>query len=213
MLIVCANLSNLLLARAATRQKEMAIRAALGAGRGRLIRQMLTESIVLSGCGAALGLLLAASGTRVLRHLDAFSIPLLESVHVDFGALGFTLLLAVLTGLIFGVIPALQVPATAFHDSLKDATRGSSQGRKHAWIRVALVVSEVALACSLLIGAGLLIRSFLRVLDVNIGFQPERAAALRVDPGPQYSTQTQRNLYFDEVLRRVTSLPGFKPPG
>jgi predicted permease len=213
MLIVCANLSNLLLARAATRQKEMAIRAALGAGRGRLIRQMLTESIVLSGCGAVLGLIFAVSATRVLRHLDAFSIPLLESVHVDFGALGFALLLAVLTGLLFGVIPALQVPATAFHDSLKDASRGSSHGRKHAWIRGTLVVSEVALACSLLVGAGLLIRSFLSVLDVNVGFQPERAAALRVDPSSQYSTQAQRNLYFDEALRRVRLLPGIQAAG
>jgi predicted permease len=213
MLIVCANLSNLLLARAATRQKEMAIRAALGAGRGRLVRQMLTESIVLSSCGATLGLMLAAAGTRVLRHLDAFSIPLLESVQVDFVALGFTALLAVLAGLIFGLVPALQVPATAVHDSLKEGARGSSQGRKHAWIRGTLVVSEVALACILLVGAGLLIRSFLRVLDVNIGFLPERAAALRVDPSSQYSTQAQRNAYFDEALRRVRSLPGIQAAG
>jgi predicted permease len=174
---------------------------------------MLSESIVLSGCGAALGLMLAASGTRVLRNLDAFSIPLLEGIQVDFRALGFALLLAVLTGLALGVIPALQVPATAFHDSLKDATRGSSQGRKHAWIRGTLVVSEVALACSLLIGAGLLIRSFLRVLDVNMGFQPERAAALRIDPGSQYSTQALRNTFFDEALRRVRSLPGIQAAG
>jgi predicted permease len=213
MLIVCANLCNLLLARAATRQKEMAIRVALGAGRGRLIRQMLTESIVLSGCGAVLGLVFAATGTRVLRHLDAFSIPLLESVHVDFGALAFTLLLAVLTGLIFGVVPAFQIPATAVHDSLKDAIRGSSQSRKHAWIRGTLVVSEVALACILLVGAGLLIRSFLRVLDVNVGFQPERAAALRIDPSSNYSTQAERNAYFDEALRRVRFLPGIQAAG
>jgi predicted permease len=213
MLIVCANLSNLLLARSATRQKEMAIRAALGAGRGRLIRQMLTESIVLSGCGAVLGLMFAAAGTRVLRHLDAFRIPLLESVHVDFGALGFTLLLAVLTGLVFGLVPALQVPATDVHDSLKEATRGSSQGRKHSWIRGALVISEVALACILLVGAGLLIRSFLRVLDVNLGFQPERAAALRVDPSSQYITQAERNAYLDEALRRVRFLPGIQAAG
>jgi predicted permease len=213
MLIVCANLSNLLLARAATRQKEMAIRAALGAGHGRLVRQMLTESIVLSSCGATLGLLLAEAGTRVLRHLDAFSIPLLESVRVDFVALAFTVLLAVLAGLIFGLVPALQVPTAAVHESLKEGARGSSEGRKHAWIRGALVVSEVALACVLLVGAGLLIRSFLRILDVNLGFQPERAAALRVDPSSQYSTQAQRNAYYDEALRRVRSQPGINAAG
>ena len=149
----------------------------------------------------------------MLRHLDAFSIPLLESVHVDFRALAFTLLLAVLAGLIFGVVPALQIPATAVHDSLKDATRGSSQSRKHTWIRGALVVSEVALACILLVGAGLLIRSFLRVLDVNVGFQPERAAALRIDPSSNYSTQAERNAYFDEALRRVRFLPGIQAAG
>ena len=201
MLIVCANLSNLLLARTATRQKEMAIRAALGAGRSRLIRQMLTESIVLSCCGAVLGLVLAVAGTRVLAHLDAFSIPLLESVRIDGDALAFTLLIAVLTGLIFGLVPALQVPALAVHDALKDTARGSSQGRQHTWIRGALVVSEIAFACVLLVGAGLLMRSFLRVLDVNLGFQPERAAAMRVDPGSRllHAGEAQR------LLRRSRS--------
>jgi predicted permease len=213
MLIVCANLSNLLLARTATRQKEMSIRAALGAGRRRLIRQMLTESLVLSGCGAILGVALSVAGTRVLAHLDAFSIPLLETVQIDFRALAFTLVLTVLTGLIFGLVPALQVPAVAVHDSLKDTNRGSSQGRKHAWIRSALVVSEIALACVLLVGAGLLIRSFLRVLDADLGFQPERAAALRVDPDRQYSTQSLRNAYYSEALRRVKAVPGIEMAG
>jgi predicted permease len=213
MLIVCANLSNLQLARTATRQKEIAIRAALGAGRGRLIQQMLTESVVLSGCGAVLGLILAVTGTRVLAHLDAINIPLLESVRIDAGALGFTLLIAVLTGLIFGLAPALQVPAVAVHENLKDSNRGSSQGKRHTWIRGALVVSEIAMACVLLVGAGLLIRSFLRVLDVNLGFQPERAAVLRIDPSSQYSNQTQRNGYFDEALRRVKSVPGIEGAG
>ena len=213
MLIVCANLSNLLLSRITTRQKEMAIRAALGAGRRRLIRQLLTESLVLSCCGAALGVLLAMTGTRVLAHLDAFSIPLLESVHIDVGALGFALLMAILTGVIFGLVPAFQVPAIAVHESLKDSHRGSSGGKRHAWIRDALVVAEIAFACVLLVGAGLLIRSFLSVLDVNLGFQPERAAALRIDPGPQYATQAQRNAYFDEALRRVRSTTGIDAAG
>ena len=213
MLIVCANLSNLQLARTASRQKEMAVRVALGAGRGRLIRQMLTESVVLSCCAAMLGLILAEAGTRVLAHLDAISLPLLESVHIDAGALGFTVLIAVVTGLIFGLVPALQVRAGAVHDCLKDANRGSSAGKGRNGIRAALVVSEIAFACVLLIGAGLLIRSFLRVLDVDLGFQPERAAALRIDPGPQYSTQAKRNAYFDEALRLVKAVPGVEAAG
>jgi predicted permease len=213
MLIVCANLSNLLLARAATRQKEMAVRAALGAGRGRLIRQLLTESLALCGCGAALGLLLAVTATHVLSRLSVFSIPLLGSVQVDRVALAFTLLVAVLTGLVFGLAPALRVPSLAVHDSLRDGARGSTGGRGLSWIRGGLVVSEVALACVLLVCAGLLIRSFLSVLSVDLGFQPERAAAVRVDPSERYSTQEKRNAYFDEVLRRVATVPGVETAG
>jgi predicted permease len=213
MLIVCANLSNLLLARTAARQKEIAIRTALGAGRGRLIRQMLTESVVLSGCAAVFALILAVAGTRALSRLDAFAIPLLQNVRTDATALGFTLLVALVTGLIFGLMPALSTPAAALHDALKDTSRSSTAGKGRAWIRSALVVSEVAFACVLLVGAGLLIRSFLRVLDVNMGFRPERAAAVRVDPGPQYSTQAQQNVYFDEVLRRVREVPGILSAG
>jgi predicted permease len=213
MLIVCANLSNLLLARGATRKKEIAIRTAMGAGRGRLIGQMLTESLVLSSCGAALGLLLAFVGTRALAHLTSVSIPLLSDVRIDGSVLGFTLVAALLTGLLFGLVPALQVQDLKLHDTLKDSSRGSSQGRGHAWIRGALVVSEIGLACVLLVGAGLLIRSFLRVLDVNMGFRPERAAALRIDPNSSYKTQEARNSYFTEALHRVMDVPGIEGAG
>jgi len=213
MLIVCANLSNLQLARMGTRQKEMAVRAALGAGRQRLLRQMLTESVALSCCGAALGLILAVAGTRALAHLDAFSIPLLRNVRIDTGALGFTLLAAVFTGVLFGLLPAIQVPAFAVQDALKDNGRGSSGSRRHSWIRSGLVVSEIAFACILLVGAGLLIRSFLRVLDVNLGFHPERAAALRIDPSSRFSSAAQQNAYIDEVLRRTRSIPGIAAAG
>ncbi len=213
MLIVCANLSNLLLARTAARQKEIAIRIALGAGRRRLVVQMLTESVALACCGALLGVLLAVVGTRALAHLDAINIPLLQNVRMDTTALAFTLVMAVLTGLIFGLAPALQAPATALHDALKDTSRGSTEGKQRSWIRSSLVVSEIAFACVLLVGAGLLIRSFLRVLDVNLGFRPERAAALRVDPDARYSTQAQQNAYFNEVLRRVKSVPGVEAAG
>ena len=213
MLIVCANLSNLLLARNATRQKEMAIRVALGAARRRLVRQMLTESIVLSGAGAAVGVIVAVIGTRVLTRLDAITIPLLANVQIDLGVLGFTLLIAVVTGLTFGLAPALQVPAIGVNESLKESNRGASASKKHTWIRSSLVVTEIAFASLLLIGAGLLIRSFLRVLDVDLGFQPEQVATIRIDPGSAYSTQAKRNAYFDEALRLVQNTPGIEASG
>jgi predicted permease len=212
MLIVCANLSNLLLARTASRQKEIAIRTALGASRRRLIGQMLTEGIVLSSSGAALGLLLAIGGTRALAHLDAMSVPLLPRAHVDPATLGFTLALALVTGIVFGLAPAFQTPEAMLHDALKDASRGST-GRRRTWMRNALVVSEIAFACVLLVGAGLLLRSFIRVLDVNLGFRPTRAMTIRVDPDRSYSTRDQRTVYFDEVLRRVRAIPGVEGAG
>jgi len=213
MLIVCANLSNLLLARGTTRQKEIAIRATLGAGKMRLIRQMLTESLMLSFCGAIVGLVLAFVGTRVLAHLTSISIPLLGEVHIDVTVLAFTLLIALATGLVFGLLPALQVRGLRLHDTLKDANRGSSVGRGHAWVRNALVISEIGLACVLVVGAGLLIRSFIRVLDVNMGFNPEGTAAVRVDPNASYKTEEQRNAYFTEVLRRVNDIQGITGAG
>ncbi len=212
MLIVCANLSNLQLARLGTRRKEMAVRAALGAGRLRLVRQMLTESVALSCCGAALGLLFAVAGTRAIAHLDAFNIPLLASVRLDGVALGFTLLAAVLTGVLFGLLPALQVPSFAVGEVLKDGSRGSSGGQRQ-WVRNGLVISEIAFACTLLVGAGLLMRSFLRVLDVNPGFRPEGVAALRIDPSFRFKNAEQQNAYIDEVLRRTRSLPGMLAAG
>jgi predicted permease len=213
MLIVCANLSNLLLARGATRQKEIAIRSALGATRGRLIRQMLTESVVLSMCGAVLGLFFAILGTRSLAHLSGVSIPLLGSVSVDVKALAFTVGFALVTGIFFGLVPALHVPAERLNEPLQDSNRGSSTGRRHAWVRSAIVVSEIALACVLIVGAGLLIHSFLRVLDVNLGFQPERAVTLRVDPPASYDNKDKVNAYFLQVLDRVDQIPGVTAAG
>jgi predicted permease len=213
MLIVCANLSNLLLSRSVSRQKEIAIRAALGAGKGRLIRQMLTESVVLSCCGAALGLFIAFVGTGLLARLTSVSIPLLSEVHLDFSVVSFTVVAAISTGIAFGLLPSLQVPGIALHDVLKDSNRGSSQGRSHAWVRNCLVVSEIALACVLLVGAGLLIRSFLRVLDIDLGFHPERAAALRIDPNSTYNSQEKRNAYFTQALHRALEIPGVEAAG
>ncbi len=213
MLIVCANLSNLQLARLGTRQKEMALRAALGAGRSRLLRQMLTESVALSCCGAVLGVVLAVAGTRELAHLHAFNLPLLESVRIDSSALVFTLLAAVASGMLFGLLPALRVTVLSLREGLQDGNRGSSGGKGHAWVRDGLVVSELAFACILLVGAGLLIRSFIRVLDVNLGFRPERTAALRIDPSFRISSLAQQNSFIDEVLHRTRSVPGIVAAG
>jgi predicted permease len=213
MLIVCANLSNLLLARASGRRKEIAVRTALGAGRWRLIQQMLTESIVLSFCGAVLGLVLAIIATRAFAAAPNLSIPLIRYITVDRTAMMFTLLTAMMTGLVFGIVPALQQSKGDLNESLKDSNRGSSEGKGKGWIRSVLVVGEVAMACVLLVGAGLLIRSFVRVLEVDLGFQPARAATMRVDPGPAYKTQEQFNGYFTEVLRRAGGVPGVDAVG
>ncbi len=189
------------------------MRAALGAGRSRLLRQMLTESVALSCCGAVLGLVLAVAGTRELAHLHAFNLPLLESVRIDGSALLFTLLAAVASGVLFGLLPALRVTVLSLREGMQDGSRGSSGGKRHAWIRDGLVVSELAFACILLVGAGLLIRSFLRVLDVNLGFQPERAAALRIDPSFRISSFAQQNSFIDDVLNRARSVPGIVAAG
>jgi predicted permease len=208
MLIVCANLSNLLLARATTRQKEMAIRAALGAGRRRLVRQMLTESVVLSSIGAALGLILAVAGTRAIARMDAVSLPLLGNVGVDATALGFTALLAIAAGLAFGIAPALQVSEAHVHETLKASGRSATDGKRGQTMRRSLVVSEIALACVLLVGSGLLVRSFLKVLDVNLGFRPEHVAAVRVDPDENFTAAAPFVAYLNEVLRLARATPG-----
>jgi predicted permease len=211
MLIVCVNLSNLMLARAAGRKKEIAVRVALGAGRWRLIRQMLTESLVLSFCGALLGLVLAYVATRTFAAAPNLSIPLMRYISVDGTALAFTLLTAIATGLVFGILPAWQQSRGDVNEALKDSNRGSSEGK--GWLRSALVVGEVAMACVLLVGAGLLIRSFVRVLEVDMGFQAEHAATVRVDPGPAYKTPEQQNGYFTEVLRKAREVPGVEAVG
>ena len=185
MLIVSANLSSLQFARLSARQKELAVRVALGAGRGRLIRQTLTESLVLSLGGAIVGLGLTVAGTSVVSRLHAFDIPLLDRVGIDATAFGFAVLVAVITGVLIGLLPAIQTPASVY-DALKESNRGSTRSAGHTRVRGALVVAEVALACVLLVGAGLLIRSFVHVLDVDLGYRPARTAALRIDPGSRF---------------------------
>jgi len=159
------------------------------------------------------GLVLAATGAREIAHVNAFNLPLLETVQIDGRGLAFTLLAAVATGVLFGLMPALQASSSSLREAVEDAGRGSSGGRRHAWIRDGLVVSEIALACTLLVGAGLLMRSFLRVLDVKLGFQPERAAALRIDPSFRIASVAQQNSFLDDALDRARSVPGIVAAG
>jgi predicted permease len=211
MLIVCANLSNLMLARTAAREKEMAIRAALGAGRKQLILQLLTESLLLTSCGALLGITLASVATRGIAHLTAFKLPLLSSVQIDARVLAFTVLIAMVTGLTLGLAPAWQVSVLRLNASL--GRRGTGGSQEHTWLRGTLVVSEVAFACVLLVGAGLLVRSLEKVLDVHLGFRPQSAAAMRIDPNSQYSTEARKLAYLDDALNRVRSITGVEAAG
>ena len=213
MLIVCANLSNLLLARMTVRQKELAIRSALGADRRRLVAQMLTESLVLALGGATVGAALAVAGTRALSSLEGISIPLLRHVQTDSAALSFTIGMALVAGVVFGLAPAFQARSAALPDALKDGSRGSTDGGRRRLLRSALVVSEIALACVLLVGAGLLLHSFVRVLDVDMGFEPARAMTIRVDPDTRYTTREEYDAYVDEVLRRVREIHGVESAG
>ena len=217
LLIVCVNLSNLLLARTAARNKEFAMRSALGAGRGRLVRQLLTESLVLSLAGALVGLGIAYAVVVWLAHQGSVALPLLNEVRVDTSALVWTLLIAVGAAVFFGLAPGLRFSRIDLQDSLKDSGHGTSAGRQHDRMRAVLVVSEVALACVLLVGAGLLLRSFLRVLDIDLGFQPDHAAAIRVnydDSAPTGDARTaKRTQIFQQVIARVSALPGVEAAG
>ena len=213
LLIACSNLSNLMLARAASRRKEMALRSALGATRGRLVRQMLTESLLLSVLGGALGLVLAYLAIRSLSFVQGVSIPLLQTVTIDSTALVFTFLAALATGLLFGIVPALQSSRLNEAESLKDTGRGMSEARHVTSMRGALVIFEVAVACVLLVGAGLLLRSFFRVLEVDLGFQPDRAAAWRIEAGGKYSDPALLTAFYDRLVRAVEAVPGVDSAG
>ncbi|HEV2484429.1 MAG TPA: ABC transporter permease [Terracidiphilus sp.] len=217
LLIACVNLSNLLLARAAARSKEFAMRSALGASRARIVRQLLTESLILSGSGAVFGLCLALILVRWLAHQGAVALPLLSTLHIDGAALAWTVLIAVSAAILFGLVPGLRMASGNLLESLKDSGAGSGQSRKHERIRSVLVASEVALACMLLVGAGLLLRSFLHVLDVDLGFQPERAAAVKVeydDSAPNQAARVQkRTAIFQQILARVSAIPGVEAAG
>jgi predicted permease len=212
LLIVCVNLSNLQLGRAATRGKEFAMRRALGAGRGRLIRQLLTESLLLSIAGAAVGLCIAFAITFYLAHQGAITLPLISTLRVDGAALGWTVLIALAVGILFGLAPAFKMSGGNLQEAMKDNASGMGSGRKHERFRSILVVSEVALACVLMVGAGLLLRSFLRVLDVDLGFEPSHTAALKVDYEDGGKIE-RRTAVLEEMIRQVSALPGIQSAG
>ena len=212
LLIVCVNLANLLLARTASRQREFALRCALGAGSARLMRQMLTESLVLSSAGAVLGLGLAFLTVRYLAHQQSLALPLLSRLTIDSTALGWTVVIAAFTTCAFAVVPALGMLRGNLAQSMNDAGRGMTEGRKNEGLRATLVVSEIALACVLLVGAGLLLRSFLRVTEVDLGFQPSSAAAMRVDYFDG-GNRDKRGAVLKEICDRVAALPGVEAVG
>jgi putative ABC transport system permease protein len=207
LLIACANVANLLLARATSRHKEMAIRAALGARRIRVIRQLLTESIMLSLLGGAIGLLLAIWWADLLIALGKDDIPRAVQVSIDWRVLSFTFGVAVITGILFGLVPALQSAKTELTESLKEGGRGSGTGTKHK-TRNALVVSELAIAVILLVAAGLLLQSFWRLRNTNSGLQPESVLTFNVViPESKYSSPKQVQ-FFQDLRNRLQSMPG-----
>jgi putative ABC transport system permease protein len=213
LLIACANVANLLLARAASRQKEVAIRAALGASRLRMIRQFLTESLLLSLAGGTLGTLLAIGGINLLLKLNQELIPRSNEIGVDSRVLFFTMGLSLLTGIIFGLVPALHSSKTDLQETLKEGGRSGSSSAKRG-VRNALVVVEIALALVLLIGAGLLVRSFTKLQEVAPGFNPQNLLVMQLSlPGNQYREAQQIDNFFQQALERIQALPGVQAAG
>ncbi|HKQ04607.1 MAG TPA: ABC transporter permease [Blastocatellia bacterium] len=214
LLIACANVGNLLLVRSAARQKEIAIRRALGAARLRLARQFLTESVLLALMGGGAGLLLALWGTSLVETLGARVMPLLTGIKIDSRVLGFTLAISILTGIVFGLLPALQATNPDLNETLKDGGRGSGAGASRNRLRGVLVMGEVAMALVLLISAGLLIKSVMRLRDVDPGFAAENRLTMSVTlPGAKYPKAPQWVAFYNQLGERLKALPGVKAAG
>ena len=212
LLIVCANVSNLLLARSTARAKEFAVRLALGASRRRLFQQLALEGIVLSCLGGALGIPLAYLLTSLVKQNVTLAVPLLYQAGVDGFVLLVTAGLAIATGFVFSVLPALRVSRAQPQSALIDQNRGTTAGRRHAWIRSSLVVAELVIACVLLVGTGLLLKSFVHLLDADLGFRPAQSTVLTLRIGGD-RTREQTTALLTEAARRVRQLPAVEAAG
>ena len=213
LLIACANVANLLLARAGSREKEIAVRATLGANPARLARQLLTESLLLALAGGLLGLLLAAWSVSILKQLGPATLPRLKEISVDWRVLGFTLAVSLTTGLVFGLAPAFASVRTDLNSILRSSGRGATEGRARARLRNALVIAEIAFCVVLLSGAGLLIRSFARLQRVNPGFRPDHVLTMQLTlPDARYSGE-KVGLFYQQLVERFQALPGVRFAG
>jgi putative ABC transport system permease protein len=211
LLVACANVANLLLARSAVRRKEIALRVALGAGRLRLIRQFLTESVLLAALGGAAGMMLSLWGVNMLKAFIPENISEVGAIAVDARVLGFTLLVSLLTGLLFGLVPAAQALNLDLNEMLKEGGRDSSSGRGGNRVRGLLVIAEVAVSLVLLVGAGLLINSFLRLRNMDPGFRADNLLTMSVVlPQQKYPDHARRSAFFAELTSRVEALPGVR---
>jgi putative ABC transport system permease protein len=222
LLIACANLATMLLARASARERELAIRVALGAGRGRLLRQMLTESVVLALGGAAVGIVLSVWGLELLKQIGARTVPRLAEVNVDVLVLIVTAIVAVGTGILFGLIPALATAKPQLTEALKEGGRSSTTSAERNRLRNCLVVAEIALALVLLVGAGLLLKSYARVQNIDPGFDRRNVLTAEVNlPDTKYPQRERADYregeaminFWNEALRRIQQLPGVEAAG
>jgi putative ABC transport system permease protein len=214
LLIACANVANLLLARAASRGREIAVRTALGATRARVARQLLTESLLLSLTGGAAGLLLSVWGVEAIIKLSPATVPRLAETSIDARVFLFALGVSILTGLIFGLVPALQASKTDLAESLKEGGRGGTAGARSNALRATFVVAEVALSLVLLVGAGLLIKSFRQLVTTDPGYSPERVLAVLVALNTQkFKDEESRAGYYREAVARIGQLPGVESAG
>ncbi len=214
LLIACVNTANLLLARATARQKEISVRAALGAGRWRLVRQMLAESLLLSILGGGLGALLAVAGVRALVTLLPPGFPRLAAIHVNAAVFGFTALIALSTGLFFGLVPALQASRANLQQGLREGGRGGTASGRQTRLRSVLVVGEVGLACILLVGAGVMLRSFLNLLDTDAGFRPQHVLTADISlPYANYPHTPPIALFYQKLIASLRPLPGVQAVG
>ncbi|HXG67386.1 MAG TPA: ABC transporter permease [Blastocatellia bacterium] len=209
LLIACVNVANLLLARAATREREIAIRIALGSSRLRLIRQLLTESLLLATLGGGIGFLLAVWGVDLLKVIAPQDVPRLEEIGLDSRVLIFTLVVSLLTAIAFGLLPALQASKTDLNEALKEGGRGLTGGKRGRRVRNLLVVSEIVLSLVLLIGAGLMVRSFLRLQQVDPGIKVDRLITMRLNaPGIRYPDSPKVIAFYQNIMERVRATPG-----